>query len=102
MYMYIAESNQSILHHDIQYQLICICTFLQVGVGEKRDDFSYAAFEKRDGLTPEEIEQKAIAKRKMLGNIKFVGKFVMYVTCTCICFKMQLHCCNYIGYNHRL
>lgn len=23
----------------------------------------------------EEVEQKAIAKRKMLGNIKFIGKF---------------------------
>ena len=34
----------------------------------------YTAFEKRDGLTAEEVEQKAIAKRKMLGNIKFVGK----------------------------
>ena len=37
------------------------------------------AFEKRDGLSPEEVEQKAIAKRKMLGNIKFVGKFVYRV-----------------------
>ena len=28
----------------------------------------------RHGLTPEEAEQEAIAKRKMLGNIRFVGK----------------------------
>ena len=34
-----------------------------------------SAFEKQDGLTPEEAEQKAIAKRKMLGNIKFIGEF---------------------------
>ena len=34
----------------------------------------HTAFEKLDGLTAEEVEQKAIAKRKMLGNIKFVGK----------------------------
>ncbi len=34
-----------------------------------------AAFDSRqDGLTAEEKEQKAIAKRKMLGNIKFVGE----------------------------
>lgn len=36
--------------------------------------FPVAAFDKRDGLTPEEEEQKIIAKRKMLGNIKFVGE----------------------------
>lgn len=36
--------------------------------------FPMTAFDKRDGLTPEEEEQKIIAKRKMLGNIKFVGK----------------------------
>ena len=36
--------------------------------------FPVTAFDKRDGLTPEEEEQKIIAKRKMLGNIKFVGK----------------------------
>lgn len=32
-------------------------------------------FEKHDGqLTPEEEEQRAIAKIKMLGNIKFIGE----------------------------
>ena len=33
-----------------------------------------AAFNSRDGLTPEEQEQRAVIKRKMLGNIKFVGE----------------------------
>lgn len=32
-------------------------------------------FDKQDGpLTPEEEEQRAIAKIKMLGNIKFIGE----------------------------
>ena len=30
-------------------------------------------FEKKDGLTAEELEQREVSKRKMLGNIKFIG-----------------------------
>ena len=73
----------------ILYELVH-CTSLHVYVcvedTYKSDEFSRncTAFEKRDGLTPEEIEQKAIAKRKMLGNIKFIGKFWAYL---CTSFK---------------
>ena len=38
-----------------------------------------AAFEKDGPLTAEELEQRAIAKSKMLGNIKFVGTYVSYL-----------------------
>jgi len=31
-------------------------------------------YDKQDGLTTEEMEQREINKRKMLGNIKFIGK----------------------------
>jgi translation initiation factor 4G len=33
-----------------------------------------AAYDKKDGLTPEEEEERVIVKRKMLGNIKFIGE----------------------------
>jgi len=33
------------------------------------------AFEKDGPLTADEMEQRAIAKSKMLGNIKFIGRF---------------------------
>mgnify|MGYP001800070330 CR=1 FL=1 len=34
----------------------------------------FSAFDKKDGpLTPEEEEQRSNDKRKMLGNIKFIG-----------------------------
>ncbi|XP_064400666.1 eukaryotic translation initiation factor 4 gamma 2-like isoform X1 [Halichondria panicea] len=33
-----------------------------------------ASFERRDGLSSEEEEQRGMAKRKMLGNIRFVGE----------------------------
>eukprot|EP00118_Oscarella_pearsei_P024992 m.307268 g.307268 ORF g.307268 m.307268 type:complete len:641 (+) comp42091_c0_seq1:607-2529(+) len=33
-----------------------------------------AAFDKKEGLTPEEEEQRIVAKRKMLGNIRFIGE----------------------------
>jgi len=36
------------------------------------------AFEKDGPLTADEMEQRAIAKSKMLGNIKFIG-IVMYL-----------------------
>ena len=32
-------------------------------------------FEKKDGLTAEELEQREVSKRKMLGNIKFIGTY---------------------------
>ena len=35
---------------------------------------SLLAFERQDGLTAEEEEQRSLAKRKMLGNIRFVGQ----------------------------
>jgi len=35
------------------------------------------AFEKDGPLTAEEMEQRAIAKSKMLGNIKFIGRFCL-------------------------
>jgi len=34
----------------------------------------WLAFEKDGPLTPDEAEQCSIAKAKMLGNIKFIGK----------------------------
>jgi len=34
-----------------------------------------SAFEKDGPLTPEEMEQRSIAKSKMLGNIKFIGRY---------------------------
>lgn len=36
--------------------------------------FACLAFDRKDGLTPEEEEERVIAKRKMLGNIKFIGE----------------------------
>ena len=37
--------------------------------------FSVVAFDKKDGpLTPEEEEQRCTTKRKVLGNIRFIGK----------------------------
>ncbi|XP_062508189.1 eukaryotic translation initiation factor 4 gamma 2-like isoform X2 [Corticium candelabrum] len=33
-----------------------------------------AAFAKKDGLTPEEEEDQRLSKRKMLGNIQFIGE----------------------------
>lgn len=47
-----------------------------------------ADFEARRGdiLSAEEEEQRGIAKRKMLGNIKFVGEvFTVLVFCCCYC-----------------
>ena len=40
------------------------------------DALSLAAFDKKEGLTPEEEEQRTLAKKKMLGNIRFIGLFV--------------------------
>ena len=34
----------------------------------------FVAYDKKDGLTPEEEEERIIVKRKMLGNIKFIGE----------------------------
>ena len=40
----------------------------------------FSAFDRRDGsLSVEEQEEKALAKRKMLGNIKFIGMIFLYV-----------------------
>jgi len=39
--------------------------------------FVLAAFEKDGPLTAEEMEQRAIAKSKMLGNIKFIGTLLI-------------------------
>jgi len=36
-----------------------------------------SAFEKDGPLTAEEMEQRAIAKSKMLGNIKFIGTLLV-------------------------
>ena len=36
----------------------------------------FTAFDTENGLTDEEMEQRHIAKHKMLGNIKFIGKLV--------------------------
>ena len=33
-----------------------------------------SAFAKKDGLTPEEEEDQRLSKRKMLGNIQFIGE----------------------------
>lgn len=38
-------------------------------------NFVFLAFDKKDGaLSPEEEEQRGVAKHKMLGNIKFIGE----------------------------
>ncbi len=39
--------------------------------------YPHTAFERRDGLSSEEEEQRGMAKRKMLGNIRFVGGYSM-------------------------
>lgn len=36
----------------------------------------FAAFDKDVSLSEEELEQYHIAKRKMLGNIKFIGELI--------------------------
>ena len=37
--------------------------------------FCMVAFDKKDGpLTPEEEEQRSTIKRKVLGNIRFIGR----------------------------
>ena len=36
--------------------------------------FNFSAFDGRNILTPDEEEQLQLAKHKMLGNIKFIGK----------------------------
>ena len=39
------------------------------------DAFCMVAFDKKDGpLTPEEEEQRSTIKRKVLGNIRFIGR----------------------------
>ena len=39
-------------------------------------DVSIVAFDKQEGpLSPEQQEEKAMSKRKMLGNIKFIGMY---------------------------
>lgn len=51
----------------MKYTLLCLFNFLLLLFG--------VVFDKHDGqLTPEEEEQRAIAKIKMLGNIKFIGE----------------------------
>ena len=40
---------------------------------------SRPAFDKQDGLTPEEEEARAESKRKMLGNIRFVGRLQTFL-----------------------
>ncbi len=49
-----------------------------------------AAFTGRDGLSPEEEEQMAVAKRKMLGNIKFVGEYLGECVFMCVCAYIEL------------
>uniref|UniRef100_A0A3P8X0K0 Eukaryotic translation initiation factor 4 gamma 2 n=2 Tax=Cynoglossus semilaevis TaxID=244447 RepID=A0A3P8X0K0_CYNSE len=55
-------------------------TFRRLLISKLQDEFENRAknvevFDKQDGpLTPEEEEQRAIAKIKMLGNIKFIGE----------------------------
>ncbi|XP_076335649.1 N-acetyltransferase 1 isoform X1 [Tachypleus tridentatus] len=55
-------------------------TFRRLLLAKCQDEFenrrkASEAFDKRDGpLTPEEEEQRGIAKHKMLGNIKFIGE----------------------------
>ncbi|XP_059486648.1 eukaryotic translation initiation factor 4 gamma 2 isoform X2 [Neocloeon triangulifer] len=56
------------------------CTFRLLLLGKCRDEFENRskiaeAFENHDGvLSPEEDERLQLAKRKMLGNIKFIGE----------------------------
>lgn len=56
-----------------------ITTFRRLLLNKCQDEFenrsrATEAFDKDGPLTPEEEEQLAIAKRKMLGNIKFIGE----------------------------
>lgn len=41
-------------------------------------DGVFAAFDKDGPLSAEEEEQLALAKHKMLGNIKFIGKHIKF------------------------
>ncbi|XP_019624799.1 PREDICTED: eukaryotic translation initiation factor 4 gamma 2-like isoform X3 [Branchiostoma belcheri] len=55
-------------------------TFRRLLLNKCQDEFenrskTFAAFDRDDGpLTPEQNEQKMVAKRKMLGNIRFIGE----------------------------
>ncbi|XP_065911089.1 eukaryotic translation initiation factor 4 gamma 2-like isoform X2 [Dysidea avara] len=53
--------------------------FIRVLVKKCQEEFdnrakATAVYDKQDGLTSEEMEQREVNKRKMLGNIKFIGE----------------------------
>lgn len=56
------------------------CSFRRLLLNKCRDEFENRSkatefYDSRDGpLTPEEEEQRQLAKRKMLGNVKFIGE----------------------------
>lgn len=50
----------------------------------------FLAFDRKDSeLSPEELQDKHIAKRKMLGNIKFIGMAVFQNSPQCILEKKE-------------
>lgn len=54
-------------------------TFRRLLLNKCQDEFenrskTYDSFDTENGLTEDEMEQRLIAKHKMLGNIKFIGK----------------------------
>lgn len=69
------SSNGTVLSYDFMPQ-----NFRKLLLHKCQDEFenrrrATAAFTSRRGvLSPEEEEQMGVAKRKMLGNIKFVGE----------------------------
>ena len=64
-------------YRSVTYKLVCLSlVHLELLSPHAINPVCLLEFEKRDGLTPEEAEQSTIAKRKMLGNIRFVGKYM--------------------------
>lgn len=68
------EREKKIIDGDKVYS-----TFTQILLNKCKDEFenrarANRAYEAKEVLPPEEEEQRQLAKRKMLGNIKFIGE----------------------------
>ena len=57
----------------------CTCIYARIHVHVRTCVVHIAVFVGRNELSAEEEEQRALAKRKMLGNIKFVGELHVHV-----------------------
>ena len=69
VYFYKSVEKNLRIGLELQQVLLYIVTLMMMSF------YFITAFDSHDGLTADEEEQRNVAKRKMLGNVKFIGKY---------------------------